>query len=155
MQFNPLGCVILQKKPVSDRKPSEQGCAQDFQTSQRPGGHPKWSPPTSSGLICNPGSRVCHLTKTGLRKPSQKGCAQDFQTSKRPGGHPKWSPPTTGCPKKNWSIVRFWVFDLGRSVFRGNFSPENFFVLWNFLGVYTKFWENGPYLLKKSQNYDF
>ena len=26
---------------------------------------------------------------------------------------------TTGCPKKNWDFVQFWVFRLGRNVFRG------------------------------------
>ena len=26
---------------------------------------------------------------------------------------------STGCPKKNWDFVQFWVFGLGRGVFRG------------------------------------
>ena len=41
--------------------------------------------------------------------------AQQFQTLQQL----TWHYISTGCPKKNFPLAHFWVFQLGRGVFRG------------------------------------
>ena len=51
---------------------------------------------------------------------------------------------STGWSKKNVTFVRFWVFDLGRGVFRGSFSPE---IDW--------WWSQVPYMCPSCEKHVF